>query len=247
MRLRAAPPERPPFRRRLACRPAMPTTRRTRTSEAAARQLDHGERNLKREVRLSSSEVLSDFVALRERRGCAMLFRGHADVAMTTPCASPCSGPATCGRSPTSSLEPNAEQATRQIERALEKLGQQRYRVPGFPVAAARGHRKARARARSDDRRLRPLVLWPPHDRGRRRQGQSAAAREQLFRASGRASSVCSTRARASKCSAGRFRASGRPPTTGPADEVFMAQLEEWCTHGRHRVSPIETSSSTRP
>ena len=78
---------------------------------------------------------------------------------------------------------PNVEEATAQLERALKKLGRAAVPRRGLPLEAARGDREARADRRSDDRRVRALVLRPAHDRRRRRQGQPAAARQQLLRA----------------------------------------------------------------
>jgi L-fucose isomerase-like protein len=59
-----------------------------------------------------------------------MLFRRHADVAMTQRIA--VFWPGDLRQKPNDLAQPNAEEATRQIEQALAKLGRQSYRIPGF-------------------------------------------------------------------------------------------------------------------
>ncbi len=105
---------------------------------------------------------------------------------------------------------PNVEQATVQLERALQRSsGARRYRVDGLPDQAARGDREARADRRSDDRRLRALVLRPAHDRRRRRQGQPAAPRQQLLGHLARAGRAAQHRRLPREPRTGRSRASG--------------------------------------
>ena len=76
---------------------------------------------------------------------------------------------------------PNAEEATQQLEKALSKPRSNELSRARIPCEASRGDRKAGAHHRSDDRRVRALVLRPAHHRGRRREGQPPAARQQLL------------------------------------------------------------------
>ena len=155
-------------------------------------------------------------------------------------------------RNPTSS--PNRTPSRRRVSSSARwrSSAARPYRVPGFLVEAARSHREARPDRRPDDRRLRPLVLRAAHDRRRRRQGQPAAAREQLLGHAGRASSACSTRARASRALGRPFSriwttaATGRRTTRSWRGSTSGAAPGAIAYHAT-RASPITRPSARQP
>ena len=77
---------------------------------------------------------------------------------------------------------PGAEQATVQLERALQKLGRSSYRIEGF---LSRPHEAIEKLGPIDDPMIGVYTHWvygPPYHRWRSRKRQSAIARQQFLR-----------------------------------------------------------------
>ncbi len=148
---------------------------------------------------------------------------------------------------------PNAEEATRQLENALKKLGRQPYRVPGF---LAKPHEAITKLGPIDDPMVGVCVHWfyGPHTTD----GVVGKDNPLLLASnfSGQRPGLVGL-LNTGACLESLDRAHSRIWTDSPdwtADETFMARLDEWCSSGAvryseeaiHRHAPISHEASQR-
>jgi L-fucose isomerase-like protein len=133
---------------------------------------------------------------------------------------------------PNQLAEPNAEDATRQLERALKRLGRQPYRVPGF---LSKPHEAIEKLGPIHDPMIAVCVHWfyGPHTT----EGVVGKDNPLLLASnfSGQWPGLVGL-LNTGACLEMLSRPFSRIWTTAPdwsADERFMARLEEWCTTGR--------------
>ena len=140
---------------------------------------------------------------------------------------------------PNQLAQPNAEQATGQLEKALQKLGRTSYRVPGF---LTKPHEAIEKLGPIDDPLIGVCVHWfyGPHTTD----GVVGKSNPLLLASNFSGTwpglvGLLNTAACLESVGRGFSRAwTGAADWT--ADETFMARLEEWCTTGRIRYPDDE-------
>jgi L-fucose isomerase-like protein len=144
--------------------------------------------------------------------------------------------PGDARETPNALAQPNAEQATQQLERALAKLGRQSYRVPGF---LAKPHEAIEKLGPVQDPMIGVCVHWfyGPHTT----EGVLGKDNPLLLASnfSGQWPGLVGL-LNTGACLEMLGRRFSRVWTDTPdfsADEQFMARLEEWCTTGAIRYA----------
>jgi L-fucose isomerase-like protein len=144
--------------------------------------------------------------------------------------------PGDARETPNTLAQPNAEQATQQLERALAKLGRQSYRVPGF---LAKPHEAIEKLGPIEDPMIGVCVHWfyGPHTT----EGVLGKDNPLLLASnfSGQWPGLVGL-LNTGACLEMLGRRFSRVWTDAPdfsADQQFMARLEEWCTTGAIRYA----------